>query len=108
MPDSLETRGLETATALRKSLRKLVLATVVLYLVIAAIGLKIYLNGRDTTDALCTLRTDLQVRVNSSTNFLIEHPKGIPGITPKMIRDGIDNQQRSINALQGLHCPPIP
>lgn len=108
MNEKPETRGLGTAAVLRKSLKRLVWATVLLYVVLFAIGLKVYLDGRNTTKALCTLRTDLQVRVNSSIDFLSEHPEGIPGISPKMIRDGIENQQRTISALQGLDCPPKP
>lgn len=103
-----ETRGLETAAALRKSLRRLVVATIVLYVVFFAAGAKVYLDGRKTTKSLCSLRTDLQVRVDASAKYLADHPEGIPGISPKMIRDGIANQQRTIQALRGLTCPPTP
>lgn len=58
-----------------------------------------------SNDALCALRGDLQRRVVTSREFLVEHPDGIPGISAKTIRDGIDNQKRTIVALSGLSCP---
>jgi hypothetical protein len=57
-----------------------------------------------TKHALCALRGDLQQRIDSSTRFLVEHPQGIPGVSPKLIRDGIQNQRRTVHALRSLHC----
>lgn len=62
-------------------------------------------QARQSKDSLCALRADLERRVKSSEQFLVEHPRGIPGISAKTIRDGIDNQLRTIRALQGLSCP---
>lgn len=58
-----------------------------------------------TTVGVCALRSDLQRRVVSSTKFLEEHPDGVAGISPRDIRAGIDNQQRTISALRPLKCP---
>jgi len=72
-----------------------------------AVGL--YVQGQEranqTTDALCALRHDLQVRIDGSREFLADHPHGIPGVSAKTIRDGIDNQRRTIVALSGIDCP---
>jgi hypothetical protein len=57
--------------------------------------------------ALCALRVDLQRRAAASEKFLAEHPHGIPGISARVIRDGIHDQQRTISALAVLKCPPI-
>lgn len=62
------------------------------------------LNGR-SNDALCVLRGDLEKRVESSREFLRDHPQGFAGITAREIQDGIANQQRTIAALAGLPCP---
>jgi hypothetical protein len=64
-------------------------------------------RGRETqrtTQALCALRGDLERRVVSSQDFLVEHPNGVLGISAKVIRDGIANQQRTIDALSALKC----
>ena len=61
-------------------------------------------DAKITTAALCALRTDLERRVASSRAFLAEHPDGIPGISAKVIRDGIVNQQSTISALSGIDC----
>jgi hypothetical protein len=58
-----------------------------------------------TTLALCALRDDVERRVQSSQNFLAEHPNGIPGIPARTLRDSINNQQRTIDALSILKCP---
>lgn len=57
-----------------------------------------------TTHALCALRGDLETRINASTAYLKEHPEGIPGVSPKLIRDGIANQKRTVHALRSLSC----
>lgn len=72
-------------------------------------GVYLYVQGQSraaqTTDALCALRRDMQVRVDGGRAFLREHPNGIPGISAADIRDGIRNQQRTIKALAGIDCP---
>lgn len=57
-----------------------------------------------TNHALCTLRGDLARRVQDSRTFLKEHPEGIPGIPAAAIKQGIDNQQQTIDALASLDC----
>lgn len=102
-PDSVG--GKTVADQLQRSLRKLAIATVLLYVGLIAGGIKVYLDAKNTNDALCTFRQDLIVRVLSSTDFLKKHPKGIPGIPPKIILEGISNQQKTITALKDLNCP---
>lgn len=65
---------------------------------------KIDTEASNTRHALCTFRGDLERRVQSSRDFLRDHPKGIPGIPSVTIRTGITNQQRTIDALQDLEC----
>jgi len=59
---------------------------------------------QESHDALCVLRDDLERRVANSRAFLEEHPDGIPGIPAKTIRDGIRNQERTIEALDDISC----
>lgn len=96
--------GETTAGALRRALRRLALATVVLYVILIAGGIKVYVDNKHTTDTLCEFRTDLETRVVGSILFLREHPGGIPGISSKTIVDQITNQQRTIEALADLDC----
>lgn len=102
-PDSVG--GITAASKLRRSLRRLAIATVILYLALIAAGVKVYSDSKNTSDALCTFRQDLVTRVLASTDFLRDHPKGIPGIPPKFILESIANQQRTITSLKDLHCP---
>lgn len=106
-----------TQEELRTALRRLAVATVIVYVAVVALFVVGYVfshNQRNaiaasvetTTTALCALRNDLEVRVAASKAFLVENPEGIPGIPPRQIQDGIDNQQRTINALAVLTCPP--
>lgn len=73
---------------------------------VALIGIVFYVWVREgqTRDSLCTLRGDLVQRVDDSRAFLASHPHGIPGVSAASIQVGIDNQQRTIDALSGLHC----
>lgn len=106
----------EVKNVVQATLRRLVWATVVVYVMLAALVVIGYLNSasqRDalaatvhtTTSALCALRGDLEQRVQTSLTFLENNPEGIPGISAKAIRDGIVNQQRTIDALAPLACP---
>jgi hypothetical protein len=58
--------------------------------------------------ALCALRADLEVRAESSQEYLADLDAGrrepIPGITRRDITDGIQNQRRTIRALGSLEC----
>lgn len=104
-PDSVG--GKTVAEQLQRALRRLALATVLLYVGLIGGGIKVYLDAKNTNDALCTFRQDLVVRVIGSTDFLKKNPEGIPGIPPKIILEGISNQQKTITALKDLNCPSM-
>lgn len=89
---------------IQRALRVLVAATVVLYLVVGTLAILNYYNNDITSDALCTLRGDLETRVKASEKYLRETPNAIKGITPAQIKESIDNQKRTIEALSSLSC----
>jgi hypothetical protein len=76
------------------------------------------LRASRTHDALCAFRAELADRVppqqrklNRSRKFLDDHPDGIPGIPPSLIRAGIADDaltlrrtKRAVMTLSGLHC----
>ena len=57
-----------------------------------------------THTALCSLRSDLQRRVDASKAFLKEHPEGIPGISSAEIQRSTDSQEQTVKALDILKC----
>lgn len=100
---------------MKRALRWLALATLGLYVAIIAgvIAWGIYSGGeRDrlaaesarTNDALCALRHDLEVRAQSSREFLADHPRGVGGIPASAIRVGLMNSERTIAVLGVLRC----
>lgn len=108
-PDKTAAKGgMTVAEALQKSLHRLSIATVVLALLLLGGGVKVYLDGRATTKALCTFRADLAQRAVTATQYLKDHPNGAPGIPAKTILEGISNQQRTILALKDLDCARVP
>jgi hypothetical protein len=72
---------------------------------VRALSVRTSRDAQQTRSALCVLRSDLERRVVSSQEFLREHPRGIPGISAKAIRDAAANQQRTIDALSSIDCP---
>lgn len=96
--------ALDKLDEIKRSLNRLAVATVVLFLLVCGVAVYAYSEASKNKDALCTLRADLEKRVETSKDFLIENPEGIPGITAKAIRDGIKNQERTVAALSGLSC----
>jgi hypothetical protein len=69
---------------------------------------KIYFDGRQTHDALCTYRNDLVTRVIAGNKFIAEHPEGLAGLTVKQLASSVNQQQRTILALKGLNCADQP
>jgi hypothetical protein len=63
-------------------------------------------QSKDTNAALCTLRNDLQIRVNQTEEFLRENPDGLPGIPRAALDQSLTNQRNTIKALEQLECPP--
>lgn len=90
--------------SIKRTLRLLVAATVVLYVVLGTVVFLNYRSSDTTNDALCALRGDLERRVEQSQQFLIEHPNGVGGIPAATIRQGLVNQQHTIHALRKLSC----
>lgn len=100
---------------LQKALRRLIVATLVLYFALISlfvVGWVLISNQADdlervtisTNAALCTFRDDLVRRVEQSTEFLADNPNGFKGISPEIIRQSIENQQSTIDALGDLDC----
>jgi hypothetical protein len=101
--------------SIRRSLHLLTYATALLYVVVLVLlgvgwqdshnkAADLQLETERTNSALCTFRADLEQRVHSSRAFLVAHPHGILGISAATIQSGIDNQQRTIDALASLDC----
>jgi hypothetical protein len=61
-----------------------------------------------TIGALCTFRADLSARYKDGIVFLEEHPDGIPGIPAAVIRQSVQNQHDTLDALSGLPCTGVP
>lgn len=89
---------------INRSLHILIGATVFLYLAAVVLVLIVFSASKKQHDALCDLRQDRQRQVDNSRSFLREHPRGIPGITPSQIQQGIDIQQATVDALEPLGC----
>jgi hypothetical protein len=103
------------AYELRRGLRRLTIATVLLYLgliVVFGLGWRDASSARHdlqreearTNAALCTLRGDLEQRAKASADYLAEHPEGLPGIPASIIKSNLTGQRRTIAALSGLQC----
>ena len=100
---------------MRIAVKRLTVATVALYLALAAFGVGSYIDRghqvsevRRTTDstnaALCALRSDLKARAETGSQFLKEHPEGIPGIPPALLQANLASQYKTIAALSPLVC----
>lgn len=54
--------------------------------------------------ALCALRHDLDLRISASREFLRIHPQGIDGLTAGLIRQSLQNSERTRDTLNVLDC----
>lgn len=91
-------------TSLKSTLLSLVIATGILYACLIGAGVYIYVENHSSKQAICALRSDLELRTASTNDFLKKHPKGIPGVPVTTLKEGLSNQERSIKALSGVSC----
>lgn len=96
--------SIASMVALRRSLRGLILATVVLFMISGATVLKVSSVARENTHALCTLRADVTARRDGARKYLRDHPAGFPGVPASALRVSISNQTATIRALGGINC----
>ena len=97
-------KTLSAAEEIKRTLRGLVIATVVLYLAMVGVAFYVYSNSRDNTKALCAIRHDAQVRVTESQAFLNAHPNGFLGLSASQLQQSINDSDQTVNALSGLGC----
>jgi hypothetical protein len=100
------TSGETLGESIRRTLRILVIATIILYLIIGGLAIYSFSLSKANTRGLCALRADAQDRIDQSEAFLKEHPKGIPGISVQQLQRSTDNSRRTAKSLKGLTCPP--
>jgi hypothetical protein len=81
---------------------------VLLVVALLVVGRWQYEQNSQAAMALCALRHNLEVRVESSEKYLRDVAAGyrrpVPGITTADINTSIKNQQATINALSNLDC----
>lgn len=98
-----------------RTLRRLVVATVVLYVALIGLFAVGYLNAQNqrealevtansTHDALCTFVDDLEARAEAAQQFLEANPNGIPGIPAAQIQQSIVSQLATLESLSELDC----
>lgn len=102
--------GAELAASIRRTLRILLVATVVLFLAILAVAGYTYSVSRDNQDALCVFRADLQQRISTTQEFLIKNKseEPIPGVTRQTLLTNLQGQVRTVKAFSNLNCPALP
>lgn len=90
----------------KRTLRFLVIATIVLYLAIGGVALFSYSTSKLNRDAVCNLTADLKDRINRSRIYVREHPEKLSqlGFTRAQVAHEIQNQERTLAALSVVPC----
>jgi hypothetical protein len=91
---------------IRRTLNALVIATVVLFIALGAVGAYSYFVADQNRQAICNLKDDLEQRVQRSEDFVMEHPAAVKelGFTKAQIDKEILNQRRTLDALSAVTC----
>lgn len=96
-----------TARELRRTLRILLVATVVLYLGGVGLGLYTLSIANSNNEALCALRNNYVDSNRLSNAYLRANPNGVNGgFTNAQIKQLIDNRIDIIRALNNGDCRP--
>lgn len=93
-----------TARDIKRTLRWLVVATIVVYIASGTVAIIAQHNAHNAHTALCALRADVERRAASTRVFLREHPEGIPGIPVATLRASEETAMRTVRALSMLDC----
>lgn len=93
-----------TAERLQAGLRRLAIATCIMFLAGVGVSVYFYLGARENRRALCTFVGDLELRVNRTEAFLDKHPQGFGGITAPELRLSVSNMRRTIRSMNNLNC----
>jgi hypothetical protein len=96
--------ALHTAKELRRSLRVLIVLTVVLYVILGGVAFYTYQLGQKNKRALCTIRANAQTRADATQDFLLRHPNGIPGVTVLDLNRSINAYRATVHALDDVNC----
>ena len=90
----------------QRAFRWMVAATVVLYVLIAALAVTALLFWLQVNQAVCTFREDLSARADSSQQLLDDNPHEalIFAIPREVIANSVKNQKATVESLDGLHC----
>jgi hypothetical protein len=109
-PEDWETSGARLGASIQRTLRLLIVTTVVLFLMIVAAGLYTYTLSKNNRDSLCIFRADIASRVQQTDQYLKEHPEPepFPGITRQTLLTQVEGQKRTLGSFKHLHCPPFP
>lgn len=92
---------------IRRWLQLLTVLTVLVALVVGGVGVWTFVQNRQNTTALCSIRDDAQRRVDLNRDFLKTNPQGIPGIPPAQIELQIRNSIQTVDSLSKVGCPPL-
>lgn len=114
-PDDNARQARDIALGLERNVNRIVMIVIAIAVSIIALVIVGFLDSHSksaalnraterTTHALCTLRGDLARRVQQSEDFLREHPNGLPGISPAVIRNSQKSQEQTVKALGSLRC----
>lgn len=101
----LSNPALHTAKELRRWIRVLAGMTVVLYIVMLGVAGYTYDLSKKNTRALCTIRQNAEDRADQAQQFLIDHPRGIPGISVTDLNRSINAYNSTARALNDVNCP---
>lgn len=96
----------DVAAQIFRRLNILIITTVILFVALLGMGVYVYSVTRNNTRALCAIKLDATRRVSETQEFLKEHPEGIPGLEPEILKRGIDTAKAQVKALSDVSCPP--
>lgn len=90
---------------LQRFFRKVVAMFALLGATMAGTVWYVYHTTENNRSALCAYRADLDSRIATGKQFLIDNPNGIPGISAKTLQRSIDNEERAAKSFAVVDCP---
>jgi hypothetical protein len=82
-------------------------ANIIMFLVVAGLAFYVYVGFANNRDALCSLKSDLEVRVENTRAYINAHDEpgeSLPILPLTQLRVQAHNQQATVDSLSDIDC----
>ena len=113
--NNIDTKVMALEAQFKRGFKTLIVATALLFALLLGLSITMFAfatsqraaiseRSSQVQAALCAVRQDIQHSVDTTEQFLEDHPEGIPGIPVEILRSQLRERKGTLEALSTLRC----